>query len=374
MNKQPLSQRTVTVLPYQDHWPQAFASEQGALLKALGSTAIALHHIGSTAVPGLAAKPILDLLLEVTDLVQLDACTDELACLGYVAKGENGIAGRRYYYKNSPEASHQRSHHLHAFVSGAPQIRQHLALRDYLRKHPVAVAKYAELKQALARQFPNDSQSYQAGKDHFIAQLLQQALKEQDHSNGYQAKAAEFRYWREQSSIGVATVLQWAQGLPAGTAVLDLGCGSGLPLGKALSDQGFSLFGIDAAPALATAYQQHLPQATVACEALQDSDFFQRRFVAVLCVGVLFLLPEAAQRQLFAKVAAALIPGGVWLFSAPAQACRWVDMLTGQESVSLGVAAYQELLQQAGLQLQTQYQDEGGNHYTAALRPVRDET
>ena len=191
-----------------------------------------------------------------------------------------------------------------------------------------------------------------------------------DLSNGYQTKAAEFRYWREQSSIGVTTVLQWAQGLPAGTAVLDLGCGSGLPLGKALSDRGFSLFGIDAAPALATAYQQQVPQATVACEALQDSDFFQRQFAAVLCVGVLFLLPETTQHQLFAKVAAALLPGGLWLFSAPAQACRWVDVLTGQESISLGAACYQQLMVETGLQLQAQYQDEGGNHYFAARRPV----
>jgi GrpB-like predicted nucleotidyltransferase (UPF0157 family) len=136
---------------------------------------MALHHIGSTAVPGLAAKPIVDLLLEVTDLAALDQQTAALAALGYVNKGENGIAGRRYFYKNSAEQPQQRSHHLHAFVRGAPQIRQHLTLRDYLRGHPVAVAAYAALKLALAQQFPNDTQRYQAGKDHFIAQLLQQA-------------------------------------------------------------------------------------------------------------------------------------------------------------------------------------------------------
>lgn len=200
--------------------------------------------------------------------------------------------------------------------------------------------------------------------------MVNKSKVSRDPSNGYQTKAAEFRYWREQSSIGVATVLQWAQGLPAGAVVLDLGCGSGLPLAKALSERGFSLFGIDAAPALVTAYQQHLPQATVACEALEDSDFFQSRFAGVLCIGVLFLLPEAVQRQLFAKVAAALLPGGLWLFSAPAQVCRWVDVLTGQESVSLGAAEYQQLLEQEGLQLHAQYQDEGGNHYFAAQRPV----
>jgi len=165
-------------------------------------------------------------------------------------------------------------------------------------------------------------------------------------------------------------VLQWAQGLPPGAALLDLGCGSGLPLGKALAERGFRLYGIDASPTLAAAYQQLLPQALVACARLEDADFFQRRFAGVLCVGVVFLLPEATQRQLFSKVAAALLPGGLWLFSAPAQACRWVDVLTGLESVSLGESAYQQLLQQAGLQLQAQYQDEGGNFYFAAEKPI----
>ncbi len=192
----------------------------------------------------------------------------------------------------------------------------------------------------------------------------------QDPANGYETHAAQFRHWREQSSIGVTTVLQWALSLPAGAAVLDLGCGSGLPLGKALAELGFSLYGIDASPTLAAAYQQLLPQAQVACARLEDADFFQRQFAGVLCVGVVFLLPEATQRQLFSKVAAALLPGGLWLFSAPAQACRWVDMLTGLESVSLGATAYQQLLQQAGLRLQAQYQDEGGNFYFAAEKPI----
>lgn len=193
-------------------------------------------------------------------------------------------------------------------------------------------------------------------------------IQAKDPANGYETHAAEFRHWREQSSIGVATVLQWAQSLPPGAALLDLGCGSGLPLGKALAERGFRLYGVDASPTLATAYQQLLPQAQVVCARLEDADFFQRQFAGVLCVGVLFLLPEAAQRQLFSKVAAALSPGGSWLFSAPAQTCRWVDVLTGLESVSLGMDIYKQLLQQAGLQLQAQYQDEGGNFYFAAVQ------
>lgn len=177
MNPQSSAARTVIVMPYQDHWPQAFALEHQALLSALSHTAVALHHIGSTAVPGLAAKPIIDMLLEVSDLAQLDACADALAKLGYIAKGENGIAGRRYFYKNSPSSVPQRSHHLHAFVCGATEVRQHLLFRDFLRANPTTATEYAALKSALAQQFADNPAGYQDGKNAFIAKTLQQALK-----------------------------------------------------------------------------------------------------------------------------------------------------------------------------------------------------
>lgn len=166
----PMNCRTVSIVPYQPDWPEAFSAEQQVLLARLGKLVIELHHIGSTAVPGLAAKPIVDLLLVVTDLSELDTHTAILAALGYVAKGENGITGRRYFCKGSP----QRSHHLHAYMVGAEQIRQHLAFRDYLCAHPEKALAYAELKRNLAGQFPQDPARYQAGKDMFIQQLLTQ--------------------------------------------------------------------------------------------------------------------------------------------------------------------------------------------------------
>lgn len=191
-----------------------------------------------------------------------------------------------------------------------------------------------------------------------------------DQANGYEEHAAQFMSWREQSTIGVSTVLQWAQGLPRGCALLDLGCGSGLPLGKALHDQGFALFGVDASPTLLQAYQQRLPDATLALATVESADFFQRQFAAVLSIGLVFLLPEAAQILLFQKVAAALSAGGQWLFSAPEQPCQWLDRLTGRESRSLGAVRYRQLIAQVGLTLQACYQDEGGNHYFVASRPL----
>ena len=366
MNKaaKSLSSRTVTVLPYQTNWPADFATEQTALIAALGEIAFSVQHIGSTAVVGLAAKPIIDMLMIVTDLAELDARTLKMVELGYVAKGENGIIGRRYFQKGGQ----MRTHHLHAFVQGAPQIAAHLRFRDKLRSNPQLVAAYSALKLGLAKQFNNDTVRYQAGKDTFVTQVLAQTAELPDCANGYHEHAAEFVFWRERSTIGLTTVLQWAQGLPRGCELLDLGCGSGFPLGKVLSDRGFLLFGIDSAPTLLQAYQQRIPNATLALTTVAEADFFQRQFAGVLSIGLLFLLPEAEQVLLFQKVAAALIPGGQWLFSAPEQACRWTDALTGRESRSLGATRYLQLMAQLGLALHESYQDEGGNYYFAAIR------
>lgn len=172
------SRRTVSVLPYQTSWAADFAKEQTSLIAALGELVQAVQHIGSTAVVGLAAKPIIDMLMIVTDLGELDTCTAKLAALGYVAKGENGIIGRRYFQKGGQ----MRTHHLHAFVQGAPQIAAHLRFRDHLRTNPDVVAQYAQLKLALAAQFTHDTVRYQAGKDAFITQLLSKIEGIQDQS------------------------------------------------------------------------------------------------------------------------------------------------------------------------------------------------
>ena len=184
-----------------------------------------------------------------------------------------------------------------------------------------------------------------------------------DHSNGYEAIAAEFSCAREQSAIGLSTVRAWAQSLPQGTAVLDLGCGSGRPVATALSDQGFSLFGIDASPSLAAAFLRNLPQAQVACESVAASPFFHRTFDAVVAIGLLFLLPPEGQRPLILKVAAALNPGGRFLFTASPQIATWSDVLTGRTSHSLGAEHYRAACADAGLVIDQEYDDEGGNHY-----------
>lgn len=195
----------------------------------------------------------------------------------------------------------------------------------------------------------------------------------EDGANGYEAAAVEFMARREAGRIGVATVRAWAASLRAGAALLDLGCGHGVPLSQALVDDGFEVYGVDASPTLTAAFRRRIPDAHVACEDVEHSRFFGRCFDGVLAIGLMFLLPEDVQRRVIHRVAAVLRPGGSLLFSAPRQACTWIDVLTARPSRSLGAAAYHDELRAAGLSCIAARVDEGENHYFEARREVRSE-
>jgi cyclopropane fatty-acyl-phospholipid synthase-like methyltransferase len=182
-------------------------------------------------------------------------------------------------------------------------------------------------------------------------------------SSSYEAVASEFMTLREQSGIGVATVRAWAGSLEPGASILDLGCGHGVPVSAALMDDGFVVYGVDSSPSLTAAFRRRFPHAHVACEEIEESNFFGRNFDAVIAVGLMFLLSADVQERLIRRVAQALKRGGRFLFSSPTEACDWEDVLTGQRSSSLGAAAYEDLLSRAGLTLVEEYLDEGDNHY-----------
>ncbi|MFN3931655.1 MAG: class I SAM-dependent methyltransferase [Brevundimonas sp.] len=187
-----------------------------------------------------------------------------------------------------------------------------------------------------------------------------------DPSRGWDAIARRFIAAR--SDIGADVVRHWATRLPPGAAVLDVGCGSGAPVGETLVAAGFAVFGVDASPTLVAEFRRRLPSAEVACEPAETSRLFDRRFDGALAVGLLFLLPAEDQRAVIARIARALEPGGRFLFSAPRQACQWTDSLTRQPSESLGEDEYRRALQQAGLRPSGHYDDGGGNHYFDAVR------
>lgn len=187
-----------------------------------------------------------------------------------------------------------------------------------------------------------------------------------DPSGGWEAIAADFLAAR--SGIGGGVVRQWSTSLPPGGDVVDIGCGSGVPVSQVLVEAGLKICGIDASPTLLSAFRQRFPEAPAACEAAQDSAFFGRQFDGAIAVGLMFLLSENDQARLIARVGQALKPGGRFLFSAPRMPCAWPDLQTGRSSVSLGEAAYGRLLAEAGMHIIGGDVDEGGNYYYSCGR------
>jgi len=157
--------RKITLVPHQPEWAARFRAEALRLRAILGDNAVAFHHIGSTAIPEIKAKPIIDILVEVRDITRVDDANSKMIRHGYLPKGEFGIPGRRYFRKGT-EIRH--TYHAHVFQTGDPQFERHLNFRDYLRTHPVEAQAYSRLKESLARKFPEDIEGYMDGKDGFI--------------------------------------------------------------------------------------------------------------------------------------------------------------------------------------------------------------
>ena len=185
----------------------------------------------------------------------------------------------------------------------------------------------------------------------------------------WDAAAAELMRSREESRIGAGVVRQWARSLPAKAAVLELGCGHGIPVTEELVRRGrLEIYAIDSAPTLVSAFRKNFPEVRVACERVEESMFFGRNFDAAIAWGLLFLLSAATQRELLSRIAGALKPAGRFLFTAPTQAGEWRDLSTALLSTSLGREEYIRALQDAGLQLAAEFHDEGDNHYYEAVK------
>ena len=182
-----------------------------------------------------------------------------------------------------------------------------------------------------------------------------------DRSNGYEAVAGEFMARR--GGVGAGTVRRWASALVPGAAVLDLGCGHGVPITQVLMDEGFGVHGIDASPTLIAAFRDRFPAVPAECAAVEESAFFGRTFDGVVAWGLIFLLPADTQTALVRKVTRILNRGGRFLFTSPQAACTWPDAQTGQPSISLGSEVYRRILATVGLEHVGEASDEGDNHY-----------
>jgi SAM-dependent methyltransferase len=196
----------------------------------------------------------------------------------------------------------------------------------------------------------------------------------EDGSNGYDEIAEIYIAGRGTrplvgDAIGAATVRAWAEGFTPGATVLDLGAGPGEPSTRILREAGLATYAVDASATMVAAFRDRFPGVPIEHNTAEASELFGRTFDGVLAWGLLFLLEPAAQALVIEKVAAALGPGGRFLFTAPKEPLEWLDAMTGRASQSLGAQTYERLLREAGLTLVVSAYDQGENHYYFAEKP-----
>ena len=166
--------RRIDVVEYDPQWVAAFEMEAAMLARIFGQRAH-VHHIGSTSVPGLTAKPIIDILIVLDHTDDIDSFNPSMEALGYRVRGEGldalvpGTPGRFYFTKDTNGV---RSHHVHVCAKGHGDILDKLAFRDYLRTNESVALAYADLKQRLAANHDFDNIGYMRGKDDFVKSVL----------------------------------------------------------------------------------------------------------------------------------------------------------------------------------------------------------
>lgn len=165
--------REVRLEPWSAFWVRSFEDEARRLKRVFAGPDVRVEHIGSTAVPGLPAKPIIDVLVGVHALTEAESRIEAMEEIGYeyVPAYESEIPERRYFRK---PRTRPRSHHVHCVVRGGPLWSRHLAFRDHLRTHPETASAYGTLKQELAARHGADRAAYLAGKEPFIRQVLEE--------------------------------------------------------------------------------------------------------------------------------------------------------------------------------------------------------
>ena len=166
--------RKIEVVEYNKNWISMFEEEASLIKEILKDELVDIYHIGSTSVPGLKAKPIIDIMPVVKDIDKVDRYNEEMKKIGYEPKGEYGIKGRRFFMKGGEN----RTHNTHIFqYDNRKDIDRHLVVRDYLRTHKKEAEKYAEIKSKAAEKYPHDINGYCDYKDKYVKDLEKKALE-----------------------------------------------------------------------------------------------------------------------------------------------------------------------------------------------------
>jgi GrpB-like predicted nucleotidyltransferase (UPF0157 family) len=164
--------RTLEIIEYQREWATEYEEEAWKLNEIFGEILTDIHHIGSTSIPGMAAKPVIDILVEVWEIGEVDAFNQQMERAGFVPRGEHGIPGRRYFVRK--EGS-DHTHHIHVFGAGSEQVKRHLAFRDYLREHPDEAERYRNFKLAIVEEGVKNVKLYQERIAPLIRELQEKA-------------------------------------------------------------------------------------------------------------------------------------------------------------------------------------------------------
>jgi GrpB-like predicted nucleotidyltransferase (UPF0157 family) len=167
-----LESGTVRLVEYDHRWPALFAAERQRIEAACVGLALRLEHVGGTSIPGMCAKPVLDIAAGRPPGASPALYVVAFERAGYEHRGEQGLPGREFFRRGQP-----RAYHLHLVEEGGDHWRGYLAFRDYLREHPAAAERVAEAKRALAARFPRDREAYTEGKTPFVQEILRLAIR-----------------------------------------------------------------------------------------------------------------------------------------------------------------------------------------------------
>lgn len=155
--------QNIIITPYDTEWPNVFAREAARIKSALGTNCIAVHHVGSTAIPGMSAKPVIDMIPAVKDIVEVDQANTAMTKLGYTCHGEAGMLFRRFFTKPG--------FNIHVYENDAGELDRLQRFRDWMCSHPEDAQAYADLKLRLADQYAEERLKYTMGKENFIAAI-----------------------------------------------------------------------------------------------------------------------------------------------------------------------------------------------------------
>jgi len=168
----------VVIVDYNPQWPQMYEDERARIQNAIGPYLVDIQHVGSTSIPGLSAKPIIDILPVIRDISLVSQCVEPLAALDYAYFGEYGIPGRHYFRKPADITSQPHTFHLHVLEKGHDQWAMMLLFREYLRLHPEATQHYDTLKRELAAHYGSDRVGYTDAKEFFVKSIVRAAIIE----------------------------------------------------------------------------------------------------------------------------------------------------------------------------------------------------